>query len=105
MDERGLASLPVAGRLDDLARSTVVLPREMHYGRVRSMETPVSATPKYPPKYPPVLVRRYAGSRLYDTVARRYLTIDDLRRWRTDGVAFLVRDSETGEDITRVLLA
>jgi polyhydroxyalkanoate synthesis regulator protein len=57
------------------------------------------------PKYPPIIVRRYAGSRLYDTVAGRYLTVDDLRQWLTDGVAFQVRDSETGEDITRVLLA
>jgi polyhydroxyalkanoate synthesis regulator protein len=57
------------------------------------------------PKYPPILIRRYARSRLYDTVATRYVTIDDLRQWSKDGVAFLVQDSETGEDITRVLLA
>jgi polyhydroxyalkanoate synthesis regulator protein len=52
-----------------------------------------------------IIVRRYARSRLYDTVAGRYLTVDDLRQWLGDGVAFQVRDSETGEDITRVLLA
>ena len=57
------------------------------------------------PKYPPILVRRYARSRLYDTVAKRYLSIEDLRRWRKDGVPFQVQDSETAEDITRVLLA
>lgn len=57
------------------------------------------------PKYPPILIRRYARSRLYDTVAGRYVTVDDLRQWLEDGVAFEVRDSETGEDITRVLLA
>jgi polyhydroxyalkanoate synthesis repressor PhaR len=57
------------------------------------------------PKYPPIVIRRYARSRLYDTVAGRYLTVDDLRQWLKDGVAFQVRDSETGEDITRVLLA
>jgi polyhydroxyalkanoate synthesis repressor PhaR len=57
------------------------------------------------PKYPPILVRRYARNRLYDTVARRYLTVDDLRQWIKDGVSFQVQDSETGEDITRVLLA
>ncbi len=56
------------------------------------------------PKYPPIIVRRYARSRLYDTVAGRYLTVDDLRQWLKDGVAFQVRDSETGADITRVLL-
>lgn len=52
----------------------------------KAMEGPMPATPKYPP----VLVRRYARSRLYDTVARRYLTIDDLRQWGKDGVAFVV---------------
>jgi polyhydroxyalkanoate synthesis regulator protein len=57
------------------------------------------------PKCPPIIVRRYAGSRLYDTVAGRYLTVDDLRQWLKDGVAFQVHDGETGEDITRVLLA
>ena len=57
------------------------------------------------PKYPPILIRRYARSRLYDTVAGRYLTVEDLRQWRKEGVAFQVRDGETGEDITRVLLA
>ena len=57
------------------------------------------------PKYPPILVRRYARSRLYDTVAGRYLSEEDLRQWLKDGVAFQVQDSETGDDITRVLLA
>jgi polyhydroxyalkanoate synthesis repressor PhaR len=57
------------------------------------------------PKYLPILVRRYARNRLYDTVARRYLTVDDLRQWIKDGVSFQVQDSETGKDITRVLLA
>jgi polyhydroxyalkanoate synthesis regulator protein len=31
--------------------------------------------------------------------------VEDLHRWLRDGIAFQVRDSETGEDITRVLLA
>jgi polyhydroxyalkanoate synthesis repressor PhaR len=57
------------------------------------------------PKYPPILVRRYARSRLYDTVGGRYLTVEDLRQWLRDGVEFQVRDAETGEDITRVFLA
>jgi polyhydroxyalkanoate synthesis regulator protein len=57
------------------------------------------------PKHPPILVRRYSTSRLYDTVTGRYLTVDDLRQWLREGVAFKVQDSETGEDITQVLLA
>ena len=57
------------------------------------------------PKYPPILVRRYARSRLYDTVASRYVTVEDLHQWLKDGVSFEVRDGDTGQDITRVLLA
>jgi polyhydroxyalkanoate synthesis regulator protein len=57
------------------------------------------------PKYPPILVRRYARSRLYDTVAGRYLTVDDLRQWLKEGVSFRMQDSESGADVTRVLLA
>jgi polyhydroxyalkanoate synthesis regulator protein len=52
-------------------------------------------------KYPPILVRRYARHRLYDGVAGRYVAVDDLRQWLKDGVAFEVRDSETGEHVTR----
>jgi polyhydroxyalkanoate synthesis regulator protein len=53
----------------------------------------------------PILVKRYALSRLYDTAGRRYVTVDELREWRARGLAFLVRDRETGDDITPTLLA
>ena len=44
----------------------------------------------------PILVKRYARSRLYDTAGRRYVTIEDLRTWRLKRVAFIVEDAETG---------
>jgi polyhydroxyalkanoate synthesis regulator protein len=53
----------------------------------------------------PILVKRYARDRLYDTVSRRYLTVTDLQKWMARAVSFVVLDAETGEDITRVLLA
>ncbi len=53
----------------------------------------------------PVLIKRYARSRLYDTARGRYLTIDELRHWRRNAVAFIVRDAETGNDVTRGLFA
>jgi polyhydroxyalkanoate synthesis regulator protein len=53
----------------------------------------------------PILVKRYARSRLYDTLHRRYVTVALLRDWHLSGIAFMVMDTETGEDITRVLLA
>jgi polyhydroxyalkanoate synthesis regulator protein len=53
----------------------------------------------------PILVKRYRGFRLYDTAEGRYVTVDDLRQWQRDDIAFWVQDVETGEDVTRVLLA
>jgi polyhydroxyalkanoate synthesis regulator protein len=54
---------------------------------------------------PPILVKRYATDRLYDTVAGRYVTVADLKKWTASDVSFVVLDVETGEDITPVLLA
>jgi polyhydroxyalkanoate synthesis regulator protein len=53
----------------------------------------------------PILVKRYSRDRLYDTAAGRYLTIADLRKWAARAISFVVFDAETGEDITRILLA
>ena len=54
---------------------------------------------------PPILVKRYARLRLYDTARGRYVTIDELRQWRRKRVAFIVQDAETGQDVTRALFA
>ncbi len=51
----------------------------------------------------PILVKRYGGDRLYDTVGCRYVTIANLREWSNRAIAFVVIDSRTGEDITRIL--
>lgn len=53
----------------------------------------------------PNLVKYYAHERLYDTTHRCYVSIEQLRRWAEAGVAFAVIDTETGTDVTRVLLA
>jgi polyhydroxyalkanoate synthesis regulator protein len=53
----------------------------------------------------PILIKRYARSRLYDTTRGRYVTVEELRQWQREGVALIVRDVETGADVTRVLLA
>ena len=52
-----------------------------------------------------ILVKRYARSRLYDVANRRYVSLEQLRDWAAKGVAFIVHDTETGADVTRVLLA
>jgi polyhydroxyalkanoate synthesis regulator protein len=48
----------------------------------------------------PILVKRYAGSRLYDAAEARYVTLDDLRQWQARGIRFEVRKAETGADIS-----
>jgi polyhydroxyalkanoate synthesis regulator protein len=53
----------------------------------------------------PIVVKRYGRSRLYDTAALRYVSVNELRRWRRNQIAFIVIDTETGHDVTRVLLA
>ena len=62
---------------------------------------PMSTTPRTQP----VLVKRYAGSRLYNTTNRCYVSVEQLRNWASTGVVFSVIDGETGADVTRVLLA
>ena len=52
----------------------------------------------------PILVKRYARSRLYDATNRRYVSIEQLRAWVAEG-GVLVIDAEDGADITRILLA
>jgi polyhydroxyalkanoate synthesis regulator protein len=47
-----------------------------------------------------VLVKRYAGSRLYDTVAARYVTADEIATAAKMGRQVTVRDAQTGEDVT-----
>ncbi len=53
----------------------------------------------------PVLIKRYGGQRLYQPSAARYVGAGELLAWRTAGVAFVVRDAATGEDVTAAALA
>jgi polyhydroxyalkanoate synthesis repressor PhaR len=50
------------------------------------------------------LIKRYAGRRLYNTVTLTYVTLDDLAEMILDGHRFVVRDAETGDDITHDIL-
>ena len=52
----------------------------------------------------PVVVKKYANRRLYNTQSSSYVTLEDLCRMVKDGVEFVVRDAKTGEDITRSVL-
>ena len=53
---------------------------------------------------PVLLIERDAGQRLYDRDLRRYITVDDLHAWQLMSVPFIVRDAESGEDVTADIL-
>jgi len=52
----------------------------------------------------PVVVKKYANRRLYNTEASSYVTLDNLAQMVKDGRDFVVFDAKTGEDITRSVL-
>jgi polyhydroxyalkanoate synthesis repressor PhaR len=53
---------------------------------------------------PPVIIKKYANRRLYNTATSSYVTLDDLSRMVKEGREFVVNDAKTGEDITRAVL-
>lgn len=52
----------------------------------------------------PVIIKKYANRRLYNTRSSSYITLDDLARMTRDGVDFQVLDAKTGADITHAIL-
>src|SRR5258707_9959821 len=52
----------------------------------------------------PVVVKKYANRRLYNTATSSYVTLEDLAKMIKDGGDFVVTDAKTGEDITRSVL-
>jgi polyhydroxyalkanoate synthesis repressor PhaR len=52
----------------------------------------------------PVVIKKYANRRLYNTQTSSYVTLDHLAAMVKEGTEFEVRDARTGEDITRSVL-
>ncbi len=75
-------------------------------------ETPLSssgsppASPAAPdmPAQVPVVVKKYANRRLYNTETSSYITLDNLAEMIRAGRDFVVYDAKSGEDITRGVL-
>ena len=61
------------------------------------------ATPKGDPATP-VVIKKYANRRLYNTETSSYITLDHLAGMTREGRDFQVFDARTGEDITRSVL-
>jgi polyhydroxyalkanoate synthesis repressor PhaR len=53
---------------------------------------------------PPIVIKKYANRRLYNTATSSYVTLDDLSAMVKKGGDFVVYDAKTGEDITRSVL-
>lgn len=53
---------------------------------------------------PPVIIKKYANRRLYNTQTSSYVTLDHLCEMVKRGVEFEVHDARTTEDITRSVL-
>ncbi len=53
----------------------------------------------------PVVIKKYANRRLYNTKASSYVTLEHLSEMVREGVDFVVLDAKSDEDITRSVLA
>ncbi len=52
----------------------------------------------------PIIIKKYANRRLYNTATSSYVTLDHLAQMVKDGEDFQVFDAKSGQDITRSVL-
>ena len=52
----------------------------------------------------PIVIKKYANRRLYNTHSSSYITLDDLAQMTREGVDFTVVDAKSGDDITHAIL-
>lgn len=52
----------------------------------------------------PIIIKKYANRRLYNTATSSYVTLEDLCQMVKKGEDFVVYDAKSGEDITRSVL-
>ena len=57
-----------------------------------------------PAKDEPVVIKKYANRRLYNTGTSTYVTLEDLAEMVKRGEDFTVQDAKTGDDITHPVL-
>ncbi len=53
----------------------------------------------------PIIIKKYANRRLYNTGTSTYVTLEDLASMVKEGEDFVVYDAKSGDDITRSVLA
>lgn len=52
----------------------------------------------------PIIIKKYANRRLYNTLTSTYITLEDLAALVRGEEDFVVQDAKTGEDLTRSVL-
>jgi polyhydroxyalkanoate synthesis repressor PhaR len=52
----------------------------------------------------PIVIKKYANRRLYNTVNASFVTLDDLHKMVKDGRSFIVHDAKSARDITSSVL-
>ncbi|MEL7728409.1 polyhydroxyalkanoate synthesis repressor PhaR [Citromicrobium bathyomarinum] len=52
----------------------------------------------------PIVIKKYANRRLYNTHTSSYITLDDLAKMTREGLDFTVVDAKSGDDITHAIL-
>lgn len=52
----------------------------------------------------PIVIKKYANRRLYNTGTSAYVTLEDLASMVKSGEDFVVQDAKSGEDLTRSVL-
>ena len=68
-------------------------------------KTPAQPSDETGSEKAPIVIKKYANRRLYNTATSSYVTLDYLREMVKEGDNFIVFDAKTGEDITRSVLA
>ncbi len=56
------------------------------------------------PQVEPIVIKKYANRRLYNTDTSSYVTLEDLCGMVKEGAEFIVYDAKSGEDLTRQIL-
>ncbi len=56
------------------------------------------------PTSEPIVIKKYANRRLYNTDTSSYVTLEDLCDMVKEGADFIVYDAKSGEDLTRQVL-
>jgi polyhydroxyalkanoate synthesis repressor PhaR len=71
---------------------------------LNKMDSPAEKNDPAADKKEPVVIKKYANRRLYNTETSTYVTLDDLAAMVKSGRDFVVFDAKTGDDLTHAVL-